>query len=148
MQWEWWCDWKSESLSTIMPLKSKNRIMKCCERKVKVWIKESKKIAHTTLSAHTWVWNDTGIENPWKTMLQNMSRVCVRYVRKVLRNPEQCWSHSCVLDPRQQQIEDQVWAAFKHTEHTVLEHTRLTHVYSAESIYVGRLRARFVQQDP
>ena len=100
--------------------------MKCCERKVKVWIKESKKIAHTTLSAHTWVWNDTGIENPWKTMLQNMSRVCVRYVRKVLRNPEQCWSHPCVLDPRQQQIEDQVWAAHEHTEHTVLEHTEHT----------------------
>ena len=83
---------------------------------------------------------------------------------QVLRNSEQCWSHSCVLDPRQQQIEDQVWAdlehiehtalehtehtALEHTEHTALEHTRLTHVNSAESIYVGRLRASVVQQDP
>ena len=67
---------------------------------------------------------------------------------QVLRNSEQCWSHSCVLDPRQQQIEDQVWADLEHTEHTALEHTRLTHVYSAESIYVGRLRASVVQQDP
>ena len=83
---------------------------------------------------------------------------------QVLRNSEQCWNYSCVLDPRQQQIEDQVWAdlehiehtalehtehtALEHTEHTALEHTRLTHVYSAESIYVGRLRALVVQQDP
>ena len=87
-------------------------------------------------------------------MLQNMSWACVQHGGRnerhgqVLRNSEQCQSHSCVLDSLQQQIEDQVWAALEHTEHIVLEHTRFTHVYSAESIYVGRLKAWFVQKYP